>query len=325
MTKKFDVLGIGNAIVDVLGLVDEKFLAENDIEKGIMTLIDEERAEKLYRAMGQTTEVSGGCAGNTVAGLVSLGGNAAYIGRVKDDELGGIFAHDLNGVGVTFRSPRAKSGKATARSFIFVTPDAERSMMTYLGACTELDESYVDEELIANSKVVYAEGYLWNQPKAKAAIRKVFELAKKHGTKVAFTLSDPFCVEQHREEFLFLLSQIDILFCNEHEATALLKLDSARECVAKLAQKCEVVAVTRSEHGSIVASGEFMAEVAPHFVEKPVDTTGAGDLYAAGFLYGYTQGRNLADCGRIGSLAAAEIIKQVGARPLRPLKGALAA
>jgi sugar/nucleoside kinase (ribokinase family) len=323
--KKFDVLGVGNAIVDVLGFVDDKFLSDNSIQKGMMSLIDEATAEKLYNNMGQATEVSGGCAGNTVAGIVSLGGHAAYIGRVKKDSLGDIFTHDMNGVGVSFNSQKATSGKATARSFIFVTPDAERSMMTYLGACTEFDESYVDEDLICDSKVVYIEGYLWDEPKAKAAIRKVLELAKKHGTKVSFTLSDPFCVERHREEFLFLLSSIDILFCNEHEAKALFKNENIHECVARLTEKCEVVAVTRGAHGSIVSSGDFMSEVAPSWVEKPMDSTGAGDLFAAGFLYGYTQGKQLAECGRIGSIAAAEIIKQLGARPMKPLKQALAA
>ena len=322
---QYDVLGVGNAIVDVLSFVDDSFITQNNIPKGVMQLIDEPTAESLYQKMGQATEVSGGCAANTVAGITSLGGKTAYIGKVKNDGLGKIFTHDLNGVGVTFRSKPAEGGKSTARSFIFVTPDAERSMNTYLGACTEFDESLIDEELIKNSKVTYIEGYLWDSEESKTAIRKVLQLARAAGNKTSFTLSDPFCVERHREEFLFLLPQINILFCNEHEAKALLRNEDIRECAHKLAEKCEIAVITRGSHGSLICSGDFMAEVAPHHIDKAVDTTGAGDLYAAGFLFGYTQGKNLADCGRIGSLAAAEIIKQLGARPLRPLKQSLAA
>lgn len=323
--RKFDVLGVGSAIVDVLGFVDEGFLQKNQVSKGIMTLIDEQTAERLYNATGQTTQVSGGSAANTVAGVASLGGKAAFIGRVKDDELGKVFTHDLNGVGVNFNSVPAKSGKATARSFIFVTPDADRTMMTYLGACTEFNQSDINEELIKNSKIVYIEGYLWDTEGAIAAIRKTIELAKKYNTKVSFSLSDPFCVGRHRAEFQELLKNIDILFCNEDEAKSLYETEELGEAIEKIADVCDVASITCGAKGSVVIYDNTVLNVAGEKAAKLVDTTGAGDLYAGGFLYAVTNGKGFEEAGRLGNKAAAEIIQQLGARPLKPLNKLLAA
>jgi len=311
-----DVVCIGNAIVDVLASVEDQFLIDNKLEKGVMTLIDEQQAEAIYAKMGPATEMSGGSAGNTVAGLASLGGRGAYIGRVRDDQLGQIFRHDIRAGGVAFNASPAKNGKPTARCFVLVTPDAQRTMMTFLGACTELNRDDVDPELIAQAKVTYMEGYLWDPPQAKEAIAGAAEIAHSHGRKVALTLSDPFCVERHRDTFLELISErVDILFANEAEIMSLFQTDSFEEAASRINDLVEVAALTRSEQGSVVIAGgeQYMVPAEP--VGQVVDTTGAGDLYASGFLYGYTQGRDWATCARLGGICAAEVISHMGARP----------
>ena len=281
-----------------------------------MTLIDETQAEAIYQKMGPAVEMSGGSAANTIAGVAALGGRGGYIGRVRDDQLGSIFGHDIRSGGVTFTSDPATSGKSTARCFIFVTPDAERTMMTYLGACTELDKSDIDADLIADGQVTYLEGYLWDDPNAKAAIADAAEIAHKHGRKVALTLSDPFCVERHRDTFLELISdQVDILFANEAEIISLFQAESFDEAAKRVSAFTDVAALTRSAAGSVVVTGGEQVAVPAAPVSQVVDTTGAGDLYAAGFLYGLTQGKAWVDCARIGGVCAAEIISHMGARP----------
>lgn len=317
---RFDVLGIGNAIVDVLSFTEESFLQKHGVQKGVMTLIDEERAEFLYGKMGPATECSGGSAANTMVGIASLGGRAAYIGRVKDDALGKIFAHDIKASGVHFESAPAKEGKATARCFILVTPDAQRTMNTYLGACTELDSSYIDEALIADAALVYVEGYLWDQPEAKKAIKQAVSAARRMGKKVAFTLSDPFCVERHRAEFKNLVqNHVDIVFANEHEAVSLFETSGLQTALEEFRAYAEISVITRSGDGSVIVSGNDIIEISAMPAPSLVDTTGAGDLYASGFLYGLAKGLPLAECGRIASAAASEIIQQLGARPEKKL------
>lgn len=321
-----DVVGIGNAIVDVLASADDGFLAEWQIPKGGMTLIDAERAEALYAAMGPAREVSGGSAANTLAGVAALGGGAAFVGKVRNDQLGGIFRHDIRAAGVAFDTPPAERGPPTARSLILVTPDAQRSMNTYLGACVGLGPQDVVPELVQSSKVTYLEGYLFDPPAAKEAFVKAAELAHTAGRKVALSLSDPFCVERHREAFRHLVEgHVDLLFANLEEAKTLTGAASLEDAAAALAGKAEVVVVTRSEKGALIlAEGrELAVEALPP--ARLVDTTGAGDLFAAGFLVGYTRGKTLADCGRLGALAASEIISHVGARPEADLKALAAA
>lgn len=321
-----DVVGIGNAIVDVLASADDGFLAEWQIAKGGMTLIDAERAEALYAAMGPAREVSGGSAANTLAGVAALGGGGAFVGKVRNDQLGGIFRHDIRAAGVAFDTPPAERGPPTARSLILVTPDAQRSMNTYLGACVGLGPQDVAPELVQSSKVTYLEGYLFDPPAAKEAFVKAAELAHTAGRKVALSLSDPFCVERHREAFRHLVEgHVDLLFANLEEAKTLTGAASLEDAAAALAGKAEVVVVTRSEKGALIlAEGrELAVEALPP--ARLVDTTGAGDLFAAGFLVGYTRGKTLADCGRLGALAASEIISHVGARPEADLKALAAA
>ena len=322
---RHDVVGIGNAIVDVIAHAEDAFLAQRSMAKGAMTLIEAREAEALYAEMGPGTEMSGGSAANTMAGIASLGGRAGFIGKVKDDQLGAIFSHDIRAAGVTFQTPPAKSGPPTARCLIFVTPDAQRTMNTYLGASVELGPEDVDEALIASAKVTYLEGYLWDRPRAKDAFRKAAGLAHGAGRKVALTLSDPFCVERHRAEFQDLVKgPVDILFANEAEIRALWQLGDFDAALAATRGLVEVAALTRSEKGAVVLAGNGFARVAAEPVAEVVDTTGAGDLFAAGFLYGLTNGRSPADCARIGAIAAAEVISHVGARPERPLKALVA-
>ncbi|MDE3096514.1 MAG: adenosine kinase [Chloroflexota bacterium] len=316
MHYELDVVGIGNAIVDVLAQADDAFLAAHRLEKGAMTLVDAARADALYAAMPPGVEASGGSAANTMTGIASLGGRAAYIGKVRDDQLGGVFRHDIRAAGVRFDTPPAADGPATARCLIVVTPDAQRTMQTYLGASVELTADDVPAALIASAQVTYLEGYLWDRPTAMAAFLRASALAHASGRKVALTLSDPFCVERHRASFLDLVAEhIDVLFANEREIVALYEADGFDAALQRVRGHCEVVALTRSEKGSVVASdGEVhVIDAAP--VAEVVDTTGAGDLYAAGFLYGLTHGRGLAACGRIASVCAAEVIGHVGARP----------
>ena len=311
-----DVVAIGNAIVDIIGNADEAFLVDQGMAKGSMSLIDEARAETIYGAMGPAIELSGGSAGNTVAGLASLGSKCGYIGKVRDDQLGAVFRHDVTAAGVRFDTLSATSGPATARSLILVTPDAQRTMNTFLGACVNLTPDDIDEALIASARVTYLEGYLFDPPEAKKAFRKAAAIAHANGRKVALTLSDSFCVERYRDEFLDLIKgDVDILFANEHELEALFGLPDFDAGVAEARKHVETAAVTRSAKGSVLATASEMVSVAAAPVHRVVDTTGAGDLYAAGVLHGLTHGLPLAECGRLGSLAAAEIISHYGGRP----------
>jgi sugar/nucleoside kinase (ribokinase family) len=320
-----DVVGIGNAIVDVIAHAEDSFLAAQSMAKGAMTLIEAGRAEALYARMGPGVEMSGGSAANSMAGLASLGGRAAFIGKVRDDQLGAIFAHDIRAAGVTFQTPPATEGPPTARCLIFVTPDAQRTMNTYLGASVELGPEDVEEEVIAGAEVTYLEGYLWDKPRAKEAFRKAARIAHEAGRKVALTLSDPFCVERHRAEFQELVKgPVDILFANEAEIRALWQVGDFDAALAATRGLVELAALTRSEKGSVVLSGNGAEPVPAEPVARVVDTTGAGDLYAAGFLYGVTNGRSPVDAARIGAIAAAEAISHVGARPERPLKALVA-
>ncbi len=312
----FDVVGIGNAIVDVLTQADDALVAAQGLPKGSMTLIDGPRAESLYEHMGPAREISGGSAANTLAGVASLGGRAAFIGKVRNDQLGGIFRHDIRAAGVHFETPPATSGPPSGRCLIFVAPDAQRTMATFLGAATELGPEDVDPEVIAAAKVTYMEGYLFDPPAAKAAFVKAAEIARTAGRKVSLTLSDPFCVERHRGAFRDLVEHhVDILFANEQEICALYEVGDFDAALQAVRHYCEVAALTRSEHGSVVLAGDEVHVVDAAPLDRLVDTTGAGDLYAAGFLFGYTRGDSLYDCGRIGAIAAAEIISHFGARP----------
>jgi sugar/nucleoside kinase (ribokinase family) len=316
MTTLYDVTGIGNAIVDVFSRADDASLARLGLPKGGMTLIDAAQAKSLYDQMGPATEVSGGSVANSIAGLASLGGRGAYIGKVRSDQLGDVFAHDIRAQGVTFRTPPAQSGPATARCLVLVTPDGQRTMSTYLGACVELGPEDIDEGLIADSAVTYIEGYLWDPPRAKEAILRAAQLAHKHGRKVALSLSDAFCVDRHRDEFARLLDDhVDILFANESEALALTRAADYGAALVALRGRAEEVVVTRGAHGAHVVTAESDVQVGAEPVAAVVDTTGAGDLFAAGYLYARTHGKSLGDALRVGAIAAAEIISHVGARP----------
>jgi len=318
----FDVLGIGNAIVDVISRSDDAFLGKHGLVKGSMMLIDEERAEQLYAGMGPGVEVSGGSCGNTMAGIASFGGKGAYIGKVRNDQLGGVFGHDLKATGVSFETPPATDGPATARCLILVTPDAQRTMNTYLGACTGLGPADIDARLVASAQVTYVEGYLWDAPAAKQAVLKAFDAARAAGRQVSITLSDSFCVHRYREEFRDLIrNKVDILFGNEAEIKALYEVETFERALAEVRKEAKIAALTRSEKGSVVIKGDETYEVPAAPVAKVVDTTGAGDLYAAGFLFGFTHGKPLAECARLGGIAAAEVISHVGARPEQALKG----
>ncbi|MCB9948083.1 MAG: adenosine kinase [Rhodospirillaceae bacterium] len=322
MAANYHVVGIGNAIVDVLAQADDAFIAENGLNRGTMTLIDAAQAERLYAKMGPGLEVSGGSAANTMAGIASLGGNGAYIGKVCDDQLGAVFRHDIRAAGVTFESQpvRGPDAPPTARCLILVTPDAQRTMNTFLGACVELGPEDIDPAMIARAQVTYLEGYLWDRPKAKEAFVKAATLAHAAGRRVSLSLSDPFCVERHRDSFRELVANhVDILFANDEEVRSLFQAATLDEAIHALHGDCELVAITRSGDGSVVLDGMTTYEVPADPVERVVDTTGAGDLYAAGFLWGFTQGRHPAECGRIGSIAAAEVVGHYGARPERSL------
>ena len=323
---KFDVLTIGNAIVDIISSTQDDFLVEEKIIKGAMNLIDAERAEHLYSVMGPAIETSGGSAGNTVVGVTSLGGTGAYIGKVCDDSLGKIFTHDVRASGVAYDTVPLEAAPPTARSFIFVTPDGERSMNTYLGACMELGPEDVEEDKIAGSQITYFEGYLWDPPRAKEAIRKAADIAHANGRQTAITLSDPFCVDRFRAEFLDLMRSgtVDIIFANEMEILSLYQTSSFQSAIDAVRNDCKLAAITRSEKGSLAISREDTVEVEAHPIDKLVDTTGAGDLYASGFLYGLTHDFELLDCARLGGLAAAEVIQHVGPRPQTSLADLMA-
>ena len=325
MSQAQDVVGLGNAIVDVIAHAEDAFLAAEGMAKGAMTLIEAERAETLYARMGPGVESSGGSAANTMAGIASLGGRAAFIGKVKDDQLGAIFAHDIRAAGVAFRTRPARGGAPTARCLSVVPPDAQRTMNTYLGASVELGPEDVDEALIAAAQVTYLEGYLWDRPRAKDAFRKAARIAHEAGRQVALTLSDPFCVERHRAEFQELVrGPVDILFANEAEIRALWQVRDFDAALSATRGLVQIAALTRSEKGSVVLSNGKTESVPAEPVQRVVDTTGAGDLFAAGFLHGLTQGRPPAEAARIGAIAAAEVIAHVGARPERPLKALVA-
>ncbi len=312
----YDVLGIGNAIVDVISQATDAFLDQQRLTKGAMRLVDAREAEALYAAMGPGIEMSGGSAGNTMAGIAALGGRGAYIGKVAADELGRVFAHDIRAAGVHFATDAATGGAPTARCLILVTPDAQRTMNTFLGACVELGPDDIDAELVRASQVTYLEGYLWDPPAAKEAFLKAAGLAHEAGRKVALSLSDAFCVGRHRESFRTLVERhVDVLFANESEILSLYEVDSFDEAARLVNGHCEVAALTRSEKGAVVLSGDARFDVPAAKVERVVDTTGAGDLFASGFLYGLTRGRPLAECAHIGAIAAAEVIGHYGARP----------
>ena len=313
---EFDVVGIGNALVDVLTHEEDAFIEEHGLVRGAMTLIDTERAETIYEAMGQGIEVSGGSAANTISGIASFGGRAAYIGRVRDDQLGTVFGHDLRATGVTFRCAPASDGPPTGRCLIVVTPDAQRTMNTYLGSSEFLGPEDVDSELIAAAQVTYLEGYLFDRPEAQEAYWKASRVAHEAGRRVSLTLSDTFCVERHREAWRLLVTdQVDVLFANEGEAKALYEVDTLDEVIRHVQAEVEITAITCGPQGSLVVHRDQVTEVPAHPVPKVVDTTGAGDLYAAGFLFGLTNGRSLEACGRLGSVAASAVLGHTGARP----------
>ncbi len=318
----YDVLCIGNAIVDIIARCEDDFLVENGIIKGAMNLIDAARAEQLYERMGPAIEASGGSAGNTAAGVASFGGRAAFFGKVARDHLGEIYTHDIRAQGVAFDTPPLENEPPTARSMIFVTPDGERSMNTFLGACVELGPDDVEEDKASGARVTYFEGYLWDPPRAKEAIRLTARHAHAAGREVAMTLSDPFCVDRYRDEFLDLMRSgtVDIVFANESEMKSLYQTASFEAALNAFRSDCRLGIVTRSERGSVVVRGDETVVVEPLAIRELVDTTGAGDLYAAGFLYGYTQGADLARCGALGSLAAGLVIQQVGPRPRQSLR-----
>jgi len=320
--SQYDVLCIGNAIVDVIAQCEEAFLETNGIVKGAMNLIDARRAELLYARMGPAIEASGGSAGNTAAGVASFGGRTAYFGKVADDHLGKIYAHDIRAQGVAFDTRPLESGAPTARSMIFVTPDGERSMNTYLGACVELGPEDVEEEKARAAAVTYFEGYLWDPPRAKEAIRRTAAIAHAAGRQVSMTLSDSFCVDRYRDEFLDLMRSgtVDLVFANSHEIKSLYQTASFDEALAQIRKDCRIAAVTRSEKGSVIVRGDDTVVIEATPIRELVDTTGAGDLYAAGFLHGYTQGRGLKTCGDLGSLAAGLVIQQIGPRPRQNLR-----
>jgi fructokinase len=321
LPKSLDVVGIGNAIVDVLVQADDSFLDDHGLTKGTMALIDEAQAERLYGAVGPGLETSGGSAANTLAGIAQLGGRAGFIGRVRDDQLGAIFSHDIRSVGARFDTPAATTGPSTARCLILVTPDAQRTMCTYLGASVQLDPDDLDLELVRQAQVLYLEGYLWDSPEAQRAFVSAAEAARESGGEVALSLSDAFCVDRHRDSFRELVDgHVDILFANEMEITSLYKADSFEQAAAEVRGRCRIAALTRSEKGSLVLAEEESISIEPFRLGDLVDTTGAGDLYAAGFLHAYTRGQDLERCGRLGSLCAGQVVTQLGPRPQGSLR-----
>jgi adenosine kinase len=319
---RYHVLGIGNAIVDVIARAEDDFLIKQNMQKGSMALIDEARASAIYDAMGPATESSGGSAANTIAGVASLGGRAAFVGKVRDDGLGTVFAHDIRALGVGFDTPHAADGPSTARCYIMVTPDGERTMNTYLGAAQNLSPADIDPKLIGEAAITYLEGYLWDPPQAKEAFRKAAKAAHDAGRMVALTLSDAFCVDRYRDEFLKLMRDrtVDLVFANEAELKSLYETADFDTGVAALKGDATLAVVTRSEKGCVVVNKDKMLAVPAAPIEQLVDTTGAGDLFAAGFLYGVASGRDHAACAKLAALAAAEVIQHIGARPAVSLK-----
>ncbi|MDB5690987.1 MAG: adenosine kinase [Alphaproteobacteria bacterium] len=324
---RLDVLCIGNAIVDVISATDDSFLEREGLAKGSMRLVDADEATRLYRNMGPGREVSGGSAGNTAAGIAMLGGKAGFIGQVADDQLGDVYAHDIQSIGIEFATPRRPQAEApTARCLVLVTPDAQRTMNTFLGAAQNLTVEAIDEAQVKDAAILYLEGYLWDPERPRAAMVKAIDIAHAAERKVAFTLSDTFCVDRHRDGFLDLLGQgrVDILFANEAEVLALTGEGDLDTAVAAAAAKVPLLVVTRSEHGALAVEGGRRVDIPAEPVAKVVDTTGAGDLFAAGFLSGQAQGRPLDESLRIGAIAAAEVISHYGARPEADLKALVA-
>jgi len=323
-SARYDVLGIGNAIVDVLARADEDFLIRQDMRKGAMTLIDEERAARVYEAMGPAVEISGGSAANTIVGCASFGARAAFVGKIKDDELGRVFAHDIRAAGVAFDTQPASDGPSTGHCYVLVAPDGERTLNTYLGAAQDLHPRDIDEEAIAGSAITYLEGYLWDPKHAKEAFLKAATIAHEARRLVALTLSDAFCVDRWRDEFLDLVrsSTVDLLFANEAELHSLYQTADFDSAVAALRQETRLAVVTRSEKGCVVVTRERVLAVPACRVERVVDTTGAGDLFAAGFLFGLAQGTDHERAAQLGAIAAAEVIQHLGARPQVSLKTA---
>ncbi len=318
---EFDVVGIGNALVDVIAHADDSFIDRESLVKGSMTLIETERAVSLYRALGSAVEMSGGSAANTMCGVASFGGTAAYIGKVSNDELGEVFGHDLRAVGVAFRPGAPEVETPTGRCIIVVTPDAQRTMNTYLGVSSMLCPPDIDMPTVASGRVLYMEGYLFDRDEAKAAFRHASRVAHEHGRMVSLTLSDSFCVDRHRDDFRALVAdEVDILFGNEDELMSLYQVDSFDDAVAAVRADCALAAITRGPQGSVIVTADDVLVIAAEPVELVLDTTGAGDLFASGFLYGYTRGMDLVECGRLGSIAAAEVISHVGPRPLVELR-----
>lgn len=322
---QFDVVGIGNALVDVIAHATDEFLDANALVKGSMTLIETERAVELYAALDTAVEMSGGSAANTMCGIASLGGSAAYIGKVNGDDLGEVFGHDLRAVGVVFRGRSHGLPTPTGRCVIVVTPDAERTMNTYLGVSSYLNVDDIDDRAVADGKVLYMEGYLYDRDDAKAAFRHASQIAHRNRRLVSLTLSDSFCVDRHRTDFRALVrDEVDILFGNEEELLALYEIDSFDEAIDIVRAECELTAVTRGASGCVIVTADELLEVPAVPVDAVLDTTGAGDLFAAGFLHGLTSGLGLAECGHRGSIAASEVISHVGPRPLVELRTLIA-
>ena len=325
-TPRYDVIGIGNAIVDVITRAEDDFLVAHGMHKGTMALIEQARAEKIYRAMGPAVESSGGSAANTIVGVASFGARAAFVGKVKDDELGRAFAHDIRAARVAFDTKPASTGPSTARCYIMVTPDGERTMNTFLGAAQDLKPADIDEAKIASAALTYLEGYLWDPPQAKEAFVKAAAIAHKAGRRVALTLSDAFCVDRYRAEFLGLIRKgtVDIVFANEHELHSLYETADFDTAVKALRHDAKLAVITRSENGCVVVTRNGVEAVQAMPIDRVVDVTGAGDLFAAGFLVGLARGKDHRTAARLGALAAAEVIQHIGARPAVSLK-ALAA
>ena len=316
MTQRHHVIAVGNALVDVIATAEPAFLVSHGIAKGSMRLIPADEAEALYAAMGAGREVSGGSAANTVAGMAALGARTLFVGRVADDQLGRVFAHDIRAAGVDFATPRSTGGTPTGRCLIVVTPDGDRTMNTFLGACQELSEADLDPVAVAAADILYLEGYLWDPPAPRAAMRKAIEVARANHTKVALTLSDVFCVEGYRADFRALLeSHVDLVFGNEHEVCALYQTKDLDTAMAELARHSCTAVITRSAAGAVVIEGGRHHVVAAEPAARVLDTTGAGDLFAGGFMAAMVEGRSLPDCARVGCIAAAEIISHYGARP----------
>jgi sugar/nucleoside kinase (ribokinase family) len=318
---EFDVVGVGNALVDVIAHADDGFIHQHELVKGSMTLVDTDRALYLYRALGSAVEMSGGSAANTMCGVASLGGRAAYVGKVSNDDLGNVFGHDLRAVGVQFRPGAPEADTPTGRCIIVVTPDAQRTMNTYLGVSSLLQPADIHEETVALGKVLYMEGYLYDRPAAKDAFRHAASVAHANGRQVSLTLSDSFCVDRHRDDFRALVTdQVDILFGNEDELRSLYQVDSFDAAIAAVRTDCHLAVITMGAQGCAIVTKDEVLHTPAEPVEQVLDTTGAGDLFAAGFLFGYTRELPLVECAKLGAIAAAEVISHVGPRPLVELK-----